>query len=90
MGEEFGCSDKLNTLIVLTSYLSSHCPLLGSLSSLPVDGISSHLSVCPTPVNIFVGTFIWFAASLTEERMPSHALSKVTTCTKKFVFAKFL
>lgn len=88
MGEEFGCSDKLNTLIVLSSYLSSHCPLLGSLSSLPVDG--SHLSVHPTPVDILVVTFIWFAASLTEERVPSHALSKVTTCARKCVSVKSL
>lgn len=88
MGKEFGCSDKLNTLIVLTSYLSSHCPLLGSLSSLPVDG--SHLSVHPTPVDILVVTFIWFAASLTEERVPSHALSKVTTCARKCVSVKSL
>lgn len=44
-GEEFGCSDKLNRLIILTSSLSSHCPLLDGLSNLPMDVISSHFSI---------------------------------------------
>lgn len=44
-------------LFVLTSYLSSHCPLLGGLSNLPMDVISSHFSVCSTPVNIFLVAF---------------------------------
>lgn len=84
---------KMDALIVLTSYLSSHCPLLDVWSHLPTDITASQFSMCSTRMNIFLFAFPYLSdllCSWPTERSPKVtgaenicSPSKDTTCTQK-------